>query len=583
MYARPLGAHSLRLELSSLEAVARWRALVIELVAAGLLAPPVDLVPGARTLLLDGVDPVAAAQLLAEHEQRALPSTSAAAAGLAAPVRLALPSTSAAEEDVVEVPVIYDGADLAEVARIWQMTERQVVARHTGTEFTVAFCGFAPGFPYLVGLGGQMPRRATARPTVPAGSVGLAGSFCGIYPSASPGGWQLLGRTDACLFDPDRTPPALLPPGTRVRFVEVAPGSPPLGPAARAARAEPGQPSAASPSAVGAGPDRDLSPSGWALLVVRPGALTTVQDAGRVGLAHLGVPRAGPLDSGAAKAANRLVGNLEDAAVLETTLTGAALRAAPVSCSTPPAAGRILIAVTGAEAAASVAGRPVPRGVPVQVGAGELLDIGPARRGVRSYLAVAGGIAVAPVLGSRSRDTLAGIGPAPLTVGARLPVGDLPKSAAALQDAAATPPAPHLQAGAAPPAAGTPAPSGPVRLRLTPGPHEEWFGPEGLACLLSAPYALSPHSNRIGARLSGMPVPRRRAEELESEGMVLGAVQVPPDGQPVVLLADHPTTGGYPVIGVVDPRDLDGLAQVRPGAAVQFVPAAAGAGGEAHP
>jgi biotin-dependent carboxylase-like uncharacterized protein len=326
------------------------------------------------------------------------------------------------------------------------------------------------------------------------------------------------------------------------------------------------------------------------LLVVRPGALTTVQDAGRVGLAHLGVPRAGPLDSGAAKAANRLVGNPEDAAVLETTLTGAALRAAPVSCSTPPAAGRILIAVTGAEAAVSVAGRPVPRGVPVRVGAGELVDIGPARHGVRSYLAVAGGIAVAPVLGSRSRDTLAGIGPAPLTVGARLPVGDLPPPAgaaappaAALQDAAAPPPPPHLQAGAAPPAAGTPAPSGPVRLRLTPGPHEEWFGPEGLACLLSAPYALSPHSNRIGARLSGMPVPRRRAEELESEGMVLGAVQVPPDGQPVVLLADHPTTGGYPVIGVVDPRDLDELAQVRPGGAVQFVPAAAEPGREADP
>jgi allophanate hydrolase subunit 2 len=245
--------------------------------------------------------------------------------------------------------------------------------------------------------------------------------------------------------------------------------------------------------------------------------------------------------------------------------------------------------------------------VPVRVGAGELVDIGPARHGVRSYLAVAGGIAVAPVLGSRSRDTLAGIGPAPLTVGARLPVGDPPKSAAALQDpaaappaaalqdaaapppaaalqdAAAPPPAPHLQAGAAPPAAGTPAPSGPVRLRLTPGPHEEWFGPEGLACLLSAPYALSPHSNRIGARLSGMPVPRRRAEELESEGMVLGAVQVPPDGQPVVLLADHPTTGGYPVIGVVDPRDLDELAQVRPGGAVQFVPAAAEPGREADP
>ena len=135
--------------------------------------------------------------------------------------------------------MVYDGADLADVARLWGVTEAEVVARHTGTEFRVAFCGFAPGFPYLLaaedlpGGDGRVPRRASPRPAVPAGSVGLADRWCGIYPTASPGGWQLLGRTDLTLFDPAREPPALLPPGTRVRFVAVPEAdrpAPPPGP-----------------------------------------------------------------------------------------------------------------------------------------------------------------------------------------------------------------------------------------------------------------------------------------------------------------------------------------------------------------
>lgn len=186
--------------LDDLDDVPGWLDAVTRLVATGALHGPAELVPGARTLLLDGVDVAAATALL-----RTLPQPD--------------PSAAAGAARLVEVPVVYDGADLPDVARLWGVDEAEVVARHTGTEFRVAFCGFAPGFPYLLGLPGRVPRRASPRPAVPAGSVGLADRWCGIYPTASPGGWQLLGRTDLPLFDPDRDPPALLPPGTRVRFV----------------------------------------------------------------------------------------------------------------------------------------------------------------------------------------------------------------------------------------------------------------------------------------------------------------------------------------------------------------------------
>lgn len=195
--------------------------------------------------------------------------------------------------------------------------------------------------------------------------------------------------------------------------------------------------------------------------------------------------------------------------------------------------------------------------------AGGLLDVGAAHTGVRTYLAVAGGITADPVLGSRSADTLSGLGPAPLRTGDVLPVGD-PHAPPAAVDFS-VPRIPRV-----------PRVPGEVVLRLHEGPRADWFGHPGMAALLAATYTLSPASNRVGARLSGPPVPRLprlRNGELESEGMVLGAVQVPPDGQPVVFLADHPTTGGYPVIAVVDPADLPLLAQARPGAPVRFTTA----------
>ncbi|MFJ4471140.1 biotin-dependent carboxyltransferase family protein [Streptomyces sp. NPDC089424] len=280
-----------------------------------------------------------------------------------------------------------------------------------------------------------------------------------------------------------------------------------------------------------------------ALAVVRAGALTTVQDLGRPGHAHLGVPRSGALDPPAAALANRLAGNPPGAALLETTLNGCAVR--------PRCA--VTVAVTGAPCRVTVDGRPVAWGAPVRVPAGAVLDVGAATHGVRGYLAVSGGVAVEPVLGSRSTDLLSGLGPPPLANGAVLPLGRAG--------------GPHARVDGVP----QPAPPAELVLRVTLGPRDGWFTPEAVRTFLSRPYRVSAAANRIGLRTEGPALERARPGELPSEGMVLGAVQVPPDGRPVVFLADHPTTGGYPVVAVVRTADLSAAAQAAPGTPVRFV------------
>jgi len=277
--------------------------------------------------------------------------------------------------------------------------------------------------------------------------------------------------------------------------------------------------------------------------VLRAGALTTVQDGGRAGHAHLGVPAAGALDGPALRLANRLVGNDEAAAGLEITVTGCRLRFRRA----------VMVAVTGARTARlTVDGRSVDAGVPVPVPAGAVLDVGRATAGVRTYLAVAGGLDVPAVLGSRSTDTLSGLGPPALRDGDVLPVGT-PQG----------PPAPVWFT--------VPAPAGDaIELRVLPGPRVDWFTAAALTTFTSATYTVSPKSNRVAARLTGPRLTRAIDGELPSEGLVLGAVQVPAGGEPLVFLADHPTTGGYPVIGVVEPADLPLLAQSRPGTPVTF-------------
>ncbi|MDQ1617304.1 MAG: hypothetical protein QOJ60_3243 [Actinomycetota bacterium] len=281
------------------------------------------------------------------------------------------------------------------------------------------------------------------------------------------------------------------------------------------------------------------------LEVVRAGPLTTVQDRGRPGWAHLGVPRSGALDRPALDLANGLVGNPPGAAVLETTLLGTELRAGA----------DLVVAVTGAEAAVEVGGLPATTGAPIGVRRGETLRVGRAARGVRSYVAVRGGLDVEPVLGSRSTDTLSGIGPAPLSDGRLLPVGE-PSGTASAADTGNGPAAPSL---------------GPMTVRVRLGPREDRLTAAARVTLATAPFRVSARSDRVGLRLDGPALRWRDDEEMDSEGIVLGAVQVPPDGSPIVFLADHPTTGGYPVVAVVEPHDLPLLAQARPGTELRLV------------
>lgn len=276
--------------------------------------------------------------------------------------------------------------------------------------------------------------------------------------------------------------------------------------------------------------------------VIRSGPLTTVQDLGRPGLAHLGVGRSGAADRTSLRLANRLVGNRESRAALETTFGGLAVRFTAGAT----------VAVTGAPLALRVDGRQRADHEPFYVDAGAVLELGVPSVGVRSYLAVRGGIAVPKVLGSRSTDLLAQLGPDRLAAGDRLPVGRARGKPPGIDHAAVR---------------GLPAePS----LRAVPGPRVDWFTESAWQTLGSTRFQVSDKADRVGVRLVGAGLERARDGELFSEGLVDGAIQVPPDGNPVVFLADHPVTGGYPVIGVVHPEDLSLVAQLRPGQGVRF-------------
>jgi biotin-dependent carboxylase-like uncharacterized protein len=277
--------------------------------------------------------------------------------------------------------------------------------------------------------------------------------------------------------------------------------------------------------------------------VISPGALTTIQDLGRPGWAHVGVPRSGAADRKALKLANHLVGNVLSAAALETTIAGPRLRFN----------GAATVALTGAVVDARVGDRAVPMNAAVEVGDGEILKVGNAKSGLRTYIAFAGGINVPLVLGSAATDTLTGLGPAALARGDSLSLARGHGSRASVVS-------PPLSLATVP------------TLHLVLGPRDDWFTADAITRLTSEPFTVTPASNRIGLRLDGPPLERARTDELLSEGLIPGAIQVPASGQPILLMADHPTTGGYPVIAVVVESDLPLAAQLRPGQQLRFTP-----------
>lgn len=277
--------------------------------------------------------------------------------------------------------------------------------------------------------------------------------------------------------------------------------------------------------------------------VLAPGVLTLVEDAGRPGYASVGVGRSGAADPAALRLGNRLVGNVPGAAALEVLLGGLELHALRTA----------VVALTGACGPAWVDDEPVGHGTALRLAAGSRLRLGEATHGLRTYVAVRGGVAVPAVLGSRSSDRLSGLGPAPLTAGDVLPVGAGTRT---LPEVDAAPPRRWADR---------------VVLPVLPGPRLDWFAAGALDVLTGGGYRVTPSSDRVALRLGGPVLPRLARGELPSEGLVVGAVQVPPDGQPVVFGPDHPVTGGYPVLAVVRSEGLSAAAQLRPGDPVGFV------------
>ena len=519
---------------------------------ASLQAEPVvgieEVVPAARTLLIryaPGV--VDHAQLVARLGARRL----------AAAVERQGPR--------VEIPVSYRGEDLDEVAGLLGIDRAEVVRRHTGSDYTVAFTGFAPGFAYLVGgdPGLQVPRRKTPRIRIPAGAVAIAGPYSGVYPRPSPGGWQIIGVTTTSMWDLARDPPALLQPGARVRFVDVTGQAPAAAPAAAtrsidAPRAPATADSLDAPRAPAIADSLDAPrppPTAASLDVVATGLQTLFQDLGRPGQARQGVSASGALDRAALRSANRLVGNPVDFACLETVYGGLSF-----VCR-----GQAVVAVTGADATVlltTASGATVALRSHRSIGLndGDRLTLGEPRAGIRCYLAVRGGFAVRPVLGSCATDTLANVGPPAVAAGNLLPIRPLRNPCAAV-------------GGPERPPADLPTCDRPVLLDVVLGPRTDWFSAAAVERLSAQEWTVTPQSNRVGLRLAGeQPLTRIDDAELPSEGTAPGALQVPPSGQPVLFLADHPLTGGYPVIASVATYHLDRAGQVPIGARLRFRP-----------
>lgn len=515
----PVNLNALMVELDDLQ---QTLALLASLQNAPL-AGVQELVPAARTILVQFQPSlVSAEELVSAISQRKLDGHVERASTL------------------IEIPVDYNGEDLDAVAQMLGITREEVIARHTGSDYTVAFTGFAPGFAYLSGGHPSLdvPRRATPRTQVPAGAVAIAGSFSAVYPQASPGGWQLLGTTQTPMWDITRAVPALLQPGFRVRFVDAA--------------TQPARAPTTAPAQVTA--PREIPQHDGASLEIRNVGLQTLfQDLGRHGQARQGVSASGALDQAALRAANRLVGNAAGEATLEIAEGGFEF-----ACH-----GDAVIAITGASGPLDLITTdnqywPQARWQALALSDGDRVKLGTPDAGTRSYLAVRGGFAVEKILGSSATDTLARVGPEPIRTGAQLAVRSTHQAVVGM---------PEL------PPTNLPTRQDTVVLDVVMGPRTDWFTPESVALFAQQIWTVTPQSNRVGLRLAGdTPLVRSQHAELPSEGTVLGAIQVPASGQPVLFLADHPLTGGYPVIGAIASYDLDRAGQIPIGARLRFNP-----------
>lgn len=461
----------------------------------------------------------------------------------------------------VTIDVIYNGEDLPAVARLLGVSEQEIVERHARHPWTAGFVGFAPGFTYLSGGDPlfDVPRRPTPRVVVPAGSVGLAGTFSGVYPRESSGGWQLLGVTTVPVWDERRNPPAAIRPGDVVRFRPVRERY-------ALASLDDREECSGGKDTRGGGflPEADRGdsrrsretprhtdggPRVTGIRVDSPGMLAVFEDGGR-SASDMGVTGSGAVDRPALRRANRLVGNERNLAALE--VTGGNMRFT--------AQGEVVVCVAGANVPISIVATDGSRSRiederAVIVCDGESVELGSPRTGWRDYIAMQGGFDVRPVLGSASRDTMSGIGPDPVLPGDFLACGLHGFSVVGEPS-----PWPDL-----------PRKGDTTELEVVVGPRDDWFTPGSMHLLFAQTWLVTARSNRVGVRLEGdCAMQRCVTRELASEGTVCGAIEIPSDGQPVLFLRDQPVTGGYPVAAVLTPRSLQLAGQLPAGARIRF-------------
>ncbi len=443
---------------------------------------------------------------------------------------------------IVDVPVVYGGEygpDIEYVANYHGITVDDVVKYHANRPYLVYMLGFTPGFTFLGSVDDTIatPRLKNPRLKVPAGSVGIAGKQTGIYAISSPGGWQLIGRTYLRFYDPTRTPPTPVKAGDYIRFIPVSPEEFEI----HRQEVEDVETMVV---------DKDWAPAGRGTIeVVSPGMLVTVQDRGRYGYQELGICTAGAMDEISFRVANRLVGNNDNAAALEVTFGGAVLRFLKDT----------MIAITGGNLSPLLNGNPADMYKVLKVKMGDVLSFGGCRKGFRSYVAIAGGIDVPVVMGSRATDLKAKIGG---YKGRKLQRSDVLYTFDVDMDLSRE----GLSVDSSLFSFGDEG-----IFRVVEGPDDEHFTKKAKDVFYSSEFIVTDKIDRMGYRLQGPYIEHsERGAGIISDGISLGTIQVPGEGYPIVLLKDRQAVGGYTKIATLLTVDAYRFSQLKPGDRVRF-------------
>ena len=440
--------------------------------------------------------------------------------------------------------------DLLTIAKASKLSPEQVVTLHKSSLYTVDILGFMPGFAYFSGLNPKLrlPRLASPRPAVPKGSVAIAELQTAIYPRTTPGGWNIIGRSPNVLFDIEHNPPGLFMAGDQMQIEEIS-----LDEFQRLDKQF-------HPPEIIRALDKDKA----SIELLQSGTFTSIQDNPRSGLSHWAVGPGGACDLSSLHLANALVGNPLDAAAIEMTSSGPSLLFHETTC----------IAWVGAECDGIIDGQRIPGNRPIWLKKGTTLKFSSLNPGFRTVLAIGGGLKVPNILGRAGSHISADIGPKRLEKGDLLQLKD-PKAPLRSpflknllrEDALPCFPKWHIRSPFVPINAIT-------RVHCLAGPHLSFLTVKERESFWSTTWKVSKQSNRMGVRLEGDFKLKKDLPNIPSQAITFGTVQFPPSQEPIIMLAEHQTTGGYPRLAEVIHADLTKLAQVKPGNAIQLIPIA---------